>query len=224
MDCSTPGFPVLHHLPELAQIHIHWVNDAIHYLVSVSPFSSRLHSFPALGSFPMNGIFASGSWSIRASASVLSMNIQDWFPLGLTGLISLLSRDSPRVFTNTTVQKHQFFGTQLSSQSNSHIHTTTGKTLALTRWTFVGKVISLLFNMLSRLVITFLPRSKRLLISWLQSPSTVILEALKVKSATASTVSPSIWHEVERVTGKKARCLLMEEIACKCQTFLSLLS
>ena len=73
---------------------------------------------------------------------------------------------------------------------------TTGKTIALTRQTFIGKVMSLLFNMLSRLVITFLPRSKRLLISWLQSPSAVILEPRKVKSATVSTVSPSIYHEV----------------------------
>ena len=76
-------------------------------------------------------------------------------------------------------KKHQFFSTQLSSQSNSHIHMTTGKTIALTRWTLVGKVISLLFNMLSRLVITFLQRNKRLLISWLQSPSAVILEPQK---------------------------------------------
>ena len=73
---------------------------------------------------------------------------------------------------------------------------TTGKTIALTRWTFVRKVMSLLFNMLSRLVKTFLPRSKRLLISWLQSPSTVILEPPKIKSDTVSTVSPSISHEV----------------------------
>ena len=78
----------------------------------------------------------------------------------------------------------------------SHPYMTTGKSLALTRWTFVGKVISLLFNMLSRLVITFLPKSKHLLISWLQSPSTVILEPQKTKSATVSTVSPSISHEV----------------------------
>ena len=73
---------------------------------------------------------------------------------------------------------------------------TTGKTIAFTRQTFVGKVMSLLFNMLSKLVITFLPRSKRLLISWLQSPSAVILEPRKIKSATVSTVSPSIYHEV----------------------------
>ena len=100
---------------------------------------------------------------------------------------------------------------------------TTGKNIALTRWTFVGKVMPLLLNMLSRLVITFLPRSKRLLISWPQSPSAVILEPPKIKSDTDSTVSPSISHEVERVTGRKARGLQMEDIACKCQTFLSLL-
>ena len=91
----------------------------------------------------------------------------------------------------------QFFGTQLSSQSNPHHpYMTTGKTIALTRQTFVGKVMSLLLNMLSRLVITFLPRSKRLLISWLQSPSAVILEPPKIKSDTVSTISPSICHEV----------------------------
>ena len=100
-----------------------------------------------------------------ASASVLPMNIQGWFPLRWTGWISLQSRGLSRVFSNTTVQKHQFFSTQLSSQSNSHIHTwLTGKTIALTRRTFVGKVMSLLLNMLSRLAIAFLPRSKRLLI------------------------------------------------------------
>ena len=84
-----------------------------------------------------------------------------------------------------------FFIVQLS-----HPYMTTGKNIVLTRWTLVGKVMSLLFNMLSRLVITFLPRSKRLLISWLQSPSAVILEPQKIKSATVSTVSPSISHEV----------------------------
>ena len=93
--------------------------------------------------------------------------------------------------SNTTIQKHQFFGTQFSS----HPYMTTGKTIALTRWTFVGKVMSLPFNVLFRLVRPFLPRSKRLLISWLQSPSAVILEPRKIKSDTVSTVSPSISHE-----------------------------
>ena len=92
---------------------------------SVIPFSSCLQTFPTLGSFPMSWLFASGGQSIRASASasVLPMNIQDWFPLELTGLISLLSKGLPRVFSNTTVQKHQFFGAQLSLWFNSHIHT-----------------------------------------------------------------------------------------------------
>ena len=91
-----------------------------------------------------------------------------------------VSKGLSRVFSNTTVQNHQFFGARLSLHSNSHPYMTTGKTIALTRWTFVGKVMSLLFNMISRLVITFLQRSKRLLISWLQSPSAVILEPPKI--------------------------------------------
>ena len=90
---------------------------------SVVPFSSCLWSFPASGSFPVSQFFASGAQSIEvwASASVLPMNIQDWFPLGMTGWISLQSTEHSRVFSNTTVQKHQFFGTQLSLQSSSHI-------------------------------------------------------------------------------------------------------
>ena len=92
---------------------------------SVIPFSSCLQYFPASGSFPMNQFFASGGQSIGVSAlaSVLPTNIQDWFPLGWTVGISLRSKGLLRVFSNTIVQKHQFFGTQLSSQSNSHIHT-----------------------------------------------------------------------------------------------------
>ena len=92
---------------------------------SVVPFSSCLQSFPALGSFPVSQFFSPGGQSIgvSASASVLPMNIQDWFPLGLTAWISLQSKGPSRVFFNTSVQKHQFFGTQLSLQSNTHIHT-----------------------------------------------------------------------------------------------------
>jgi len=108
MDCSTPGFPVHHQLLELAQTHVHRVSDAIqpsHPLSS--PFSSCPQSFPALGSFQMNQFFESGGQSIGVSASVLPMNIQDWFPLGWTGWISLLSKGLSRVFSNTTVQKHQ---------------------------------------------------------------------------------------------------------------------
>ena len=89
---------------------------------------------------------------------------------------------------------------------------TTRKTIALTRWTFVGKVMSLLFNMMPRLVITFLPRSKCLLISWLQSPSAVILEARKIKPATVSTVSPSISHKVMGPDAMISECFLNVEL------------
>ena len=114
----------------------------------------------------------------------------DWLDLlAVQGTLkSLLQHHSSKA---STLQHSAFFTVQLS-----HPYTTIGKTIALTRRTFVGKVISLPFNMLSRLVITFLPRSKRLLISWLQSPSAVILEPKKIKSATVSTISPSICHEV----------------------------
>ena len=165
----------------------------------IIPFFSFLQSFPASGSFPMSQSFTSGGQRIgvSASASVLPMNIQDWFPLGLTGLISLLSKGLSRAFSSTTIQKHQFLGAQTSLWSNSHIHTwLLEKTIPLTRRTFVGKVMSLLFNMLSRFVIAFFPRSKNLLILWLQSPSTVTLEPKKIKSVTVSIVSPFICYEV----------------------------
>ena len=161
---------------------------------SVVPFSSCLQSFPASGSFQMSQFTSGGqSIGISASALVLPMKIQDWFPLGWTGWISwqskalrsLLQYHSSKA---SILQCSAFFIVQLS-----HPYMTTGKTIALTRWTFVDRVMSVLFNMLSRLVITFLPRSKHLLISWLQSPSAVILEPPKIKS---DTVSPSISHEV----------------------------
>ena len=162
---------------------------------SAIPFSSRLQSFPASGSFQMSQFFTSGGQSIgvSASTSVLPMNIQDWLPLGLTVWISsqlnsLVEHHSSKA---SILQCSAFFIVQLS-----HAYMTTGKTIAFTRWTFIGKVMSLLFNMLCRLIITFLPRSKRLLISWLQSPSAVILEPPKIKFVTVSTVYPSICHEV----------------------------
>jgi len=156
--------------------------------------------------------FASGGQSIgaSASASVLPMNIQDFrmtgifrnIPMNIPSfrmdrfdllavqgtLRSLLHHHSSKA---SILWCSAFFMVQLS-----HPYMTTGKTIALTRWTFVSKVMSLLFNMLSRLVIAFLPKSKRLLISWLWSPSAVILESKKIKSVTVSIVSPSIYHEV----------------------------
>ena len=146
---------------------------------SVVPFFSCLQSFPASKSFQRIQFFASGGQSIgvSASASILLMNIQDWSPLGWTGWISLQSKGLARVFSQHHSSKASilwcsaFFRVQ-----SSYPYMTTRKTIDLTRWTFVGKVMSLLFNMLSRLVITFLTRSKCLLISWLQSPSAVNLE------------------------------------------------
>ena len=146
-----------------------WVSS-FHQGTKVWQFQLQYHSF---------------QWTLRTD--LLWMDWLDLLPVQGT-LKSLLQHHSskPSILWGST-----FFIVQLS-----HSYMTTGKTTALTRQTFVGKVMSLLFNMLSRLVIAFLPRSKRLLISWLQSPSAVILDPPKIKSATVSTVSPSICHEV----------------------------
>ena len=191
------GLPVHHQLPEFTQTHVHLVGDAIQPSHSLSSPSLPVLIPSQHQSFPVSQFFPSGGQSIGASASVLRMNIQDWFPLGLTGLISLQFKGLSGVFSRATIQRHQFFSTQPFLGFNSHIHTwLLGKTIALTIQTFVGKVMSLLFNTLSRFVIAFFPRSKCLLISWLQSPPTVILEPKKIKSVTVSIVSPSIYHEV----------------------------
>ena len=151
---------------------------------SVIPFSSHHQSFPASGSFPVSQFFLSGGQSIgvSASASVLPMNIQDWLIsfrmdwldlLAVQGTLkSLLQHRSSKP---SILQHSAFFIVQLS-----HPYMTTGKTIALTRRTFVGKVMSPLFNMLSRLIINFLPRSKGLFILWLQSPSAMVLESKKI--------------------------------------------
>ena len=127
MNCSTPGLPVHHQLLEPTQTHVHWVSDAIwpsHPLLSPSPPALNLsqHQHPNI---QMSQLLASGGQIIRVSASTsfLPMNTQDWSPLGWTGWISLQSKGLSRVFSNTTVPKHQFFCAQLSLQSNSHIHT-----------------------------------------------------------------------------------------------------
>ena len=134
------------------------------HLILCCPLLLLPSIFPSIRVFSNESVLCIGGQSIGvwASTSVLPMNIQDWFPLGWTGWI---------------LRRSAFFIVQLS-----HPYTTPEKTIALTRWTFVGKVMSLLFNMLSRLVINFLPRNKHLLISWLQSPSAVILEPQKIVS------------------------------------------
>ena len=145
---------------------------------SVILFSSCLQSFPASGSFPVSQFFTSGGQSIEASASalVLPVNIQNWFPLGWAGLISLQSKGFSSLFQYHSSKASILWGSAFFIVQLFHPPMTIGKTITLTIWIFVGKVMSLLFNMLSRLVIAFLPRSKHLLISWLQSPFAVILD------------------------------------------------
>ena len=122
-------------------------------------FSSCSRSSPKSRSFPMSWLLASGDQSIRASASVLPVKTQGWFPLELTDLISLLSKGLLRIFSSTTVWKHQLFSAQSSLCQPSHLHMTTGKAIGLSIQTFVGKVMSLLFNILSRFVIAFYQRA-----------------------------------------------------------------
>ena len=124
-----------------------------HPTISFSVISSCLQSFPASGSFPMSQFFASGGQSIGASASALPMNIQAWSPLGWTGWISLQSKGLSRIFSNTTVQKHQFFGAQLSLWSNSHIHIWPLENHSFDYTDLCQQIMSLIFNMLSRLVL-----------------------------------------------------------------------
>ena len=179
MDCSTPGLPVHHQLRELAQTQVHQVGDAIQPSFSVIPFSSCLQSFSASGSFPLSQFFASGGQSINPSneySGLISFRI-DWSDLlAVQGTLkSPLQHHSSKT---SILWQSAFFMIQLS-----HPYMTIRKTIALTRRTFVGKVMFLLSNMLSWLVIAFLPRSKHLLISWLQSTSAVILEPKTMKSA-----------------------------------------
>ena len=199
MDCSTPDLPVHHQLLEFTQAHVRWVGDAIqpsHPPSSPSP--------PAFNPSQHQGLFKWVS-SSQQVAKVLELQLQcqsfQWifrtFPLEWTGWISFQSKGLSSLFSQhhsskaSTLWRLAFFTVQLS-----HPFMTTGKTIALTRRTFVGKVMSLLFNMLSRLVIAFLPRSKRVVISWLQSPPAGILEPTKIKSLTVSIASPSICQEV----------------------------
>ena len=183
-DYSTWGFPVHHQLSELAQTHVHQVGDAIQPS-SVIPFSSCLQSFPASRStnesvlpirWPKYWSFSFNFSPSNEYSGLISFRI-DWFDLlAVQGTLkSLLQHHSSKA---SIFQYSAFFIVQFL-----HSYVTTGKPIALTRWTFVGKVMSLLFIMLSGFVIAFLPKSKHLLISWLQSPSAVILEPPKIKSS-----------------------------------------
>ena len=179
MDSSRPGFPVHHHLPELTQIHVHWVSDAVqpsHPLSSPSPPAFTLSQHQGLSNesallirWPKYWSFSFSINPSNESSGLISFRMDCLDLLAVQGTLkSLLQHHSSKA---SILWRSAFFIVQFS-----HPYMTTGKTIALNRWTFVDKVMSLLFNMLSRLVITFLPRSKHLLISWLQSPSAVILE------------------------------------------------
>ena len=193
MDCSMPGFPVHHQLLEPTQTHVHWVGDAIqpcHSLLSLSPPSFNLSQHQGLFQWVISSYWVARVLQFQLQHEYLGLISfrMDWLERVQGTLKSLLQHHSSKT---SILQCSAFFIVQLS-----HPYMTTGKTIALTRWTFVCKVMSLLFNMLSRFVLAFLPKSKHLFISWLQSPSAVILEPPKIKSVTVSIVSPSICHEV----------------------------
>ena len=198
-ELQHPRPPVHHQLPEFTQTHVHSLGDAIqpsHLLSSPSPPAPNPSHNQGLSNESALRIRWPKYWSFSFSISPSSEHPgpisfrMDWLHLlAVQGpLKSLLQNHSSKA---SILRRSAFFTVQLL-----HPYMTTGKNIALTRRTLVGKVMSLLLNMLSRLVITLLPRSKRLLISWLQSPSAVLLEPRKVKSDIVSTVSPSIPHEV----------------------------
>ena len=199
MNRSMPGLPVHHQLLEFTKTHVHWVGDAIqpsHPLSSPSPPALNLSQDKFFSNESTLHIGWPKYWSFSFSISLSNEHPglisfrMDWLDLlAVQGTLkSLLQHHSSKA---SILWRSAFYIVQLS-----HPYMTTEKTIALTRRNFVGKVISLLFNMLSRLVLTFFPRSKRLIISWLQSPSAVILEPPKIKSDMVPTVSPSICHEV----------------------------
>ena len=179
MDCSTPGFPVLHQLTELAQTHVHQVGDASKGLILCRPLPLLPSIFPSVKVFPSESVlrirwpnYRSFSFSISPSkeySGLISFRMHWLDLLAVQGTLkSLLQHHSSKA---SYIWCSAFFVVQ-----RSHPYMTIGKTIALTGWNNVGKVMSLLCNKLSRLVIAFLSKSKRLLISWLHSPSAVILE------------------------------------------------
>ena len=166
------------------------------HLILCHPLLLLPSTFPSIRVFPMSQLFVLGGQRIgtSVSASVHPMNIHSWFPLGLTGFICLQSKGLSRVFSSTTIQKHLFFGTQPSLWSSSHyLFTTSGKSIALTVQTFAGKVMSLFLTQYLGLSKLFF---QGVLISWLQSPSTMFSEPKKIKSVTAPNFSSSICCEV----------------------------
>ena len=182
MNCSTPGLPVHHQLPEFTQTHVHRVGDAIqpsHPLLSPSPSAPNPSQHQGLFQWVSSSHEVSEVFEFQLYHHSFQRIPRTDLQNGLVG-----SPCSPRDSQESSpTPQFKSINSSVLSFLHSPTLTSPGKTIALTRWTFVGKVMSLLFNMLSRLVITFLPRSKRLLISWMQSPSAVILEPPKIKLA-----------------------------------------
>jgi len=219
MDCSVPRLPVHHQFLALTQIHVHQVSDAIlasHPLLSPSPPTFNLSQYHGLFSkesflcirWPK---YCSFSFSISPSnehPGLISFRMYWLDLLAVQGTLnSLLQNHS----TKASILQHSvFFKVQLSRP-----YMTPGKTIALTRQTFVRKVMSLLLNILPRFVIAFLPRSKHLLISWLQSPSAVILEPPQIKLLSISIVSPPIFHEVIEVRNQQLELDMEQQTGSK---------
>ena len=215
MNHSTPGLSAHYQLLESTQTHVHWLSHAIqlsHPLLSPSPPALNLSQHQRLFKWVSSSYQWPKYWSFSFNISptnehpgLISFRM-DWLDLlAVQGTLKSLQHHSSKVLI--------LWCSALFIVKLSHPYMTTGKTIALTRRTFVGKVMSLLLNMLSRLVITFLPRSKHLLISWLQSPSAVILEPLKIKSDTVSTVSPSICHEVMGPWSSFSECWAVSQLS-----------
>ena len=200
MNCSMPQFPVLHHLPELTQTHVPWVGDAIqpsHPLSSTSSPASYLSQhqghFKWVRSSPQVTKILELQFQHQSLQWIYRVDfVYNWLVWSCSPRDPQECSPTPQFKSISSSVFRLLYGLTLTSWKNM----TTGKTIALTTWIFARKVMSMLFNMLSRFVIAVLPSSKCLLISWLQSPSTVILQPKKIKSFTVSNVSPSIYHEV----------------------------
>ena len=197
MDCNTPGFLVLRHSWSLLKFMSIESAMLSNHLICCCPLLLLPSIFPSIKVFSNESdlcIRWPKYWSFSFNISP-SSKYSGWFPLGLTGWISLQSRRLKSLLQHHSSKASILWHSSFFMLQLSHPYMTTGKTIPFTTGTFVGKVIPLLFNMLSIFVIAFLPRSKRLLISWLQSPSIVILEPKEIKSIATSTFSPSIFHE-----------------------------
>ena len=222
MNCSTPGFPILHYLLDLAQTHVHWVGDSIqpsNPLSSPSPPAFNLSQHQGLSQWVCSFHQVAKVLELQFQPSIPTVNIQRWFPLGWLDLLavqgtlkSLLHHHSSKA---SILQSSAFFMVQLS-----HPYTTTEKTIALTRWIFVSKIMSLLFNTLSRFVIAFLRRSKCLLFHgcshclwwfWSQEKNTVTVSTMSLfQLLTTVSLNRRNWYKNGKYLGEPYNCLSLQ--------------